>query len=427
MRIFYPYPEEFTFNKAREIQTIHTCHALANRGHEVILGAARTPRVSSRNLLDYFRLPPLPNLKFVFLPRYIHFTRQLAVSFQMLFLRGLRDYMVRTQKSEPVDLIYTRHLKVAEFCLRQRFAIPLVFESHEIFSMGQVDSPEKFRRLFEQEKFVYSETQGLVTISNHLKDYLQQHFTIHCPMIRASDGVDLDLFGQLNGEQTDPNLIIYTGSLFGWKGVDTIIKAMRYLPERKLWIFGGSPREIAEKQLLAEQWKVRDRCRFHGYVSRAELAAPLARAHVGALPNHREEISERFTSPLKLFEYMAAGKVIVASNLPSIREILDETTAYLCPPASPRSLAEAIRCVYKNPEVARSRIAAARRMARNFSWNCRARIISEFLDQVIANARGPSNRTLGRKPQSRPPLLHGASFLDTGLQRLFHRPGFQRP
>ena len=391
MRIFYPYPEEFTFNKAREIQTIHTCHALASLGHEVILGAALNPRVSGQNVLDYFRLPPQPNLKFLFLPRYIHFTRRFAVSFQTLFLRGLKNYLVKTQKVQPVDLIYTRHLKVAEFCLKECFSIPLIFESHEIFSLGQVDSPEKFKRLFEQEKFVYSRIQGLVTISNHLKDYIQKHFPIHCPMIRASDGVDLELFGQLNGERGDPNLIIYTGSLFGWKGVDTIIKAMRYLPDQKLWIFGGSPREIVEKQALAEQWKVRDRCQFHGYVSRTELAAPLARAYVGVLPNHREEISERFTSPLKLFEYMAAGKVIVASNLPSIREILDETTAYLCPPASPRSLAETIHSVYRNPSLARSRIAAAQAMSRNFSWGQRAKTIREFIEQVVLNARSSLN------------------------------------
>ncbi len=385
MRIFYPYPEEFTFNKAREIQTIHTCHALARQGCEVVLGAAYKPGVSGETILEYFRLKPLPNLKFVFLPRYLHFTKDFVVSFQTLFLHRLREYLLKSRATHKIDVIYTRHLKVAEFCLKQPFGIPLIFESHEVFSLGQVDSPEKFKRLFEQEKYVYSHVKGLVTISNHLKDYLQAHFPIHCPILRASDGVDMELFGSFNADHVDPNLIIYTGSLFGWKGVDTVIKAMRYLPEQYLWIYGGNPREISVKQSLADRWKVRSRCFFKGYVSRTELAEPLAKAYIGVLPNHREEISERFTSPLKLFEYMAAGKVIVASDLPSIREILDDRKAYLCPPSSPRSLAETIHLVYQKPDIARSRIAESKSAAHHFSWNCRAETIQHFLEQIIQN------------------------------------------
>lgn len=125
-----------------------------------------------------------------------------------------------------------------------------------------------------------------------------------------------------------------------------------------------------------------DRCIFRGYVSRSELVDPLAQAYIGALPNHREEISERFTSPLKLFEYMAAGKVIVASDLPSIREILDDQKAYLCPPASPRSLAEAIHSVYRDPALAESRTRAARLAARDYSWDSRAGTILEFLEGI---------------------------------------------
>lgn len=382
MKIFYPYPEEFTFNKAREIQTIHTCHALARMGCEVTLGAAMRPGITGDEVLHYFRLKPLPNLKFVFLPRFIHLTRNFVVSFQSLYLKYLGDYLLHARREGRVGMIYTRHLKVAEFCLKQRFGIPVAFESHEVFSLGQVDSPEKFRRLFDLENYVYSNVQGIVTISRHLMDYLQKHFRIRAPIVRASDGVDLEAFGSLDSAAINPNLLIYTGSLFGWKGVDTIIKAMRYLPEQSLWVFGGSPADIAEKKLLAAQWKVQDRCEFRGYVSRAELAAPLATAYIGVLPNHREEISERFTSPLKLFEYMAAGKVIVASDLPSIREILDENKAYLCPPASPRSLAEAIRSIYRDPQLAQKRILAAKAAAQNFSWDCRARTICEFLSEV---------------------------------------------
>lgn len=383
MRILYPYPEEFTLNKAREIQTIHTCHALARQGCEVVLGAARRPGISEETILAHFRLAPHPNLRFVFLPRYLHFTRNLEVSFQSLFLHYLREYVRRGKGANATDLIYTRHLKVADFCLRSDFDLPLVFESHEVFSLGQVDSPQKFRRLFAQEEFVYSRISGLVTISEHLKEYLQQHFPLRAPVLRASDGVDLRLFGASNDAEADPHLLIYAGSLFGWKGVDTVIKAMRYLPEKRLLILGGTPRQIEQKRRLAEDWKAADRCTFRGYVSRAKLIRMLGKASYGVLPNHREEISERFTSPLKLFEYMAAGKIIVSSDLPSIREILDEEVAWLCPPSSPKSLAEAIRAAERDPLRARQKIEAGKIRVRSFSWDRRAETIKAFLENIL--------------------------------------------
>ena len=395
MRIFYPYPEEFTLNKAREIQTIHTCHALARQGCEVVLGAAKRPGLDGEAILEYFRLAPHPNLKFLFLPRYIHFTRNMVISFQTLFLHYLQEHVRESAKAKRIDLIYTRHLKVADFCLRARFELPLVFESHEVFSLGQVDSPLKFQRLFDQEKFVYSQVDGLVTISDHLKDYLKQHFPLRAPVLRASDGVDLDLFGALNSAKADPNLIIYTGSLYGWKGVDTVIKAMRYLSGKRLLILGGTSSEIKEKRRLASAWRVSDRCVFRGYVSRAELIRTLEEASIGVLPNHREEISERFTSPLKLFEYMAAGKAIVASDLPSIREILDERIAWLCPPSSPKSLAEAIRTVERDPVLAMRKVALARERVRSFSWDRRAQAVKAFLDEIVrerAEVRDPRLR-----------------------------------
>ncbi len=407
MRILYPYPEEFTLNKAREIQTIHTCHALACQGCEVVLGAARRPGLGGEAILEHFRLAPHPNLKFVFLPRYLHFTRNLEVSFQSLFLHYLREHVRRGKGRSAIDLIYTRHLKVADFCLRSNFGLPLVFESHEVFSLGQVDSPLKFRRLFEQEEFVYSRISGLVTISEHLKEYLQQHFPLRAPVLRASDGVDLRLFGSSNGEKEDPNLIIYAGSLFGWKGVDTVIKAMRYLPEKRLLILGGTPRQIEQKRRLAKDWKAAERCEFRGYVSRAELIRTLRKASIGVLPNHREEISERFTSPLKLFEYMAAGKVIVSSDLPSIREILDEEVAWLCPPSSPKSLAEAIRAAERDPLSAKRKIEAGKVRVRSFSWERRAETIQAFLESVMrdhaAQKRGVGSG--GAEGSSRSPFV----------------------
>ena len=64
------------------------------------------------------------------------------------------------------------------------------------------------------------------------------------------------------------------------------------------------------------------RVTFTGLMPPAEVAARLREADVLVLPNPASAISSEFTSPLKLFEYMASGRPIVASDLPSLREVL---------------------------------------------------------------------------------------------------------
>ena len=95
---------------------------------------------------------------------------------------------------------------------------------------------------------------------------------------------------------------------------------------------------------LAQALGIADRVTFTGLVDPAQVPAICRRAMILALPNPASAISTHFTSPLKLFEYMAAGRAIVASDLPSIREVLrDDEHALLVEPGDADALAAAIR------------------------------------------------------------------------------------
>jgi glycosyltransferase involved in cell wall biosynthesis len=103
-------------------------------------------------------------------------------------------------------------------------------------------------------------------------------------------------------------------------------------------------------------------------------------ADVLVLPNTREsEESERFTSPIKLFEYFAAGKPIVASDLPSIREIVGDEDVLFVPPGEPEALAAALASLEQNHAL---RVKLAKRsasLAAGYTWDARARRILDAL------------------------------------------------
>jgi glycosyltransferase involved in cell wall biosynthesis len=99
------------------------------------------------------------------------------------------------------------------------------------------------------------------------------------------------------------------------------------------------------------------------------------------LPNTASAISERYTSPLKLFEYLTLGRPIVASDLPALREILTPgETALLAAPGDPRALATAMSQVAASPELAARLGAAALALAPAYTWDARARRLEPVLE-----------------------------------------------
>ena len=120
---------------------------------------------------------------------------------------------------------------------------------------------------------------------------------------------------------------------------------------------------------------------FHPY---RELADNQSAADVLVLPNSgKTDISAKYTSPLKLFTYMASGKPIIASDLPSLREVLSERNAFLVKPDDPDALAAGIRYALEHPDEAAKRAAQALEDVKRYTWESRAKHILEFIQSPL--------------------------------------------
>ncbi|MBI3573834.1 glycosyltransferase [Candidatus Kaiserbacteria bacterium] len=116
-----------------------------------------------------------------------------------------------------------------------------------------------------------------------------------------------------------------------------------------------------------------------GRIPQPGIPAFLMTADMLILPNIREGESEHFTSPIKLFEYLAAGKAIIASDLPSIREILKDGDAVFVSPGDADALAEAVSTLAKDAPRREKLAARAKALSVSYTWTARAKRILETL------------------------------------------------
>lgn len=391
MTVLYLADTRFPIERANGAQTMATCHALAGRGLDVTLAVRPDTAQPPRDPFVFYDLAPEPRLHI----RPIGFNAAPRAR-RIQFLLSAAALVARTR-----GIVYTRDLGLASFLLQwpARRRPRLVYESHGVADvvsaempalLGRPDlvpSPAKLHRLRRREARVWARALGYVTITRALADELTTRFGPRSHVFVIPDGAP-DAWVQRTPDPipAGPPVVAYAGHLYPWKGVDTLVRAIALTTNVRALIVGGHPGEgdRARVEQLARELGVEERVTITGHVPPADVAGHLAAASILALPNASSAISERYTSPLKLFEYLALGRPIVASDLPSIREVLGDNDAMLVAADDPSAWAAAFSTLAADPGRATSLAAAARRLAPGYTWSRRAARIDEALREVCA-------------------------------------------
>lgn len=350
--------------KAHGIQIMKTCEAFVRSGVEVelLVPGRKNPIQESPHEYYGVKVPfVITRLPVIDTVRYGAFGFWFE---SLLFARAVRRYL----KHREYDVLYGRDEQVLARVQGRR-----VWESHT----GVWNAAARK---------VSAQAHMLVTISQGLKNlYIAKDIPAQKILV-AADGIDLDDFAHPGSKEdarkrlglpAGKKIAMYIGRLDGWKGSETLLKSSALLPgDIQVVIIGG---EHAQVEALRSKYP---RARFLGFRPYRELAGNQAAADVLVLPNTgRDEVSARFTSPLKLFTYMASGRPIVASDLPSIREVLDERSAYFVPPDDAEALARAIGAALED-SASPQKVAHARELVASYTWSARAQKILRALENV---------------------------------------------
>ena len=353
---------------ANSIQAMKVCQALVQNGHEIRLFAPReTEPASWKQLASHYGLhttfeiewlPSVPNLK-----RY-DFTL----------------YSILATRRFKADLVYTWMLNPAVLALWLGW--PVVLEMHAEVT-GKL-GPWLMRRFWRS-----STPKRMLVTTRPLRAAIQTvaglEFREDAVQI-APNGVDMAQYESLPGSVEarrqlgleDKLTVGFTGHIYPGRGADLLFKLAVRMPEFNfLWV-GGTPDEVTYwRNQLADVGA--SNVTMTGFIENSRLPLYQAAADVLLMPYGRsisassgQDIAE-VINPMKMFDYMAAGRAIVSSDLPVIHEVLDENNAVFCEPGSADAWEHALRDLFADEPRRLTLAVQARKDISEYTWVARAK------------------------------------------------------
>jgi len=238
-------------------------------------------------------------------------------------------------------------------------------------------------------RLLFRKMGGAFAVNEAIKTDLVVNFPwLKDKIIVCPNGVDLEEDTEIDKTVSRQKLeipvgakaVVYTGSFQSWKGIETIVEAAKKLPAIDFYLVGGSVQELT--QLLSGPVP----SRVHCLEARPHSEMPWWRAAADLLlvtGTKKDRYSYYHTSPMKLFEYLAARRPIVASRTPAIEQAVSDQEVFFCESDDVEDLAETIEEVFVHPELALKKAELAYGKARQYSWANRVRITLDFINQQL--------------------------------------------
>jgi glycosyltransferase involved in cell wall biosynthesis len=388
-RVLLVAPQPFFELRGTPINVLQMARTLCGAGYDLHLVTYDIGAPVDVPGLTHHRAPGVPGIRSVpigFSARKLALDAALALRVSSLLLRRRFDVVHAVEEA----IFFT--LPLAK--LRR---VPVIYDldsalSDQLRYSGAVRSPTLLRAARALEGAAISGSDLAITVCQSLTELVRARDS-RVPVVQIEDAPleeslrepDAAAVAELRHRLglEGRAVAVYTGNLEPYQGVGLLLEALPTLvaacPNARLLVVGGEPGQIAAHRMALTARGLAEHVVFAGRQPPEAMAEYMALAD--ALVSPRQAGSN---TPLKLYSYMHAGVPIVATDLPTHTQVLDDTTAVLCAP-TPAGLGAALAAVLASPAAYAGRGAAARRRVEaQYSREAFARKLLAAYDQVLS-------------------------------------------
>lgn len=297
---------------------------------------------------------------------------------------------VRAANQWGADVIYTWSLQAAVIALLQNK--PAVLELHD-YPMGRL-GPVLFRAFMR-----FSGRKLILCTTNALARGLEARFHLQFApgeLLIAPNGCDLERYANLPNPQDarrqlgleEGFTVGYSGHFYPGRGMDLLAAIASALPGVCFLWMGGKPEDIEPWQQWLDSQHNKN-VTITGFIANSKLPLYQAAADVLVMPYGRciagssgGNIAD-VINPMKMFDYLAAGRALVASDIPVFHEVLHEGITLFCRPEQPESWVQAITRLKEDPQLRQRLAQNAKKEAARYSWTERALNTLALLEKLL--------------------------------------------
>lgn len=268
------------------------------------------------------------------------------------------------------DLYFSNDLDtlLAMYLLAKLHRKPLIYDSHELFT----EVPELKNRGVRKvwlgiEKSIFPKLKHVITVNQSIADIYSKRYGVDVNIVRNISSNDIALGSGKEG-LSKLQLILQGNGINKDRGAEELVFAMRLIENAKLRIIGNGD-VVPELKEIVKENGLQEKVEFYYSIPPSELKLQTQKAHIGFSLDKPTNENYVYSLPNKLFDYIHAGVVVIASNVVEVKRIVDKYyIGTVINDVTPESIAEAIQQYQESPELLKKQSENCLKASKELNW-----------------------------------------------------------